>query len=436
MTGITGLQFIQLLRFSVLFLVGIVLVRYYPKQEIGQYESFLFIAGALTFFWLRGVLQTFLALGNSDGSDVKSSKSSSSDVYFNSFVLLVAFSLLSALFLLIFKQQIQFLINGEDSIPFFYWLVAYLLLAPPSNFIEYIFLKKEKPKKIIVYGIISYGLQFLFVIIPPLAGLAIDYSIQGLVLISLMRFVFLFIILKRYSRFTLSVSFLKEHLKLAYPLIGSSLLSGSGQYIDGVIVSHFYSPEVFAVFRYGARELPLVLIMANALSHAMIHQFGRLSMDDALLKLKTSSVRLMHFLFPVSGVFLVLSNVLFPWFFSTGFAESAKIFNIYLLLIVVRLVFPETILIGKKITNVFLAVSLGEIILNVILSIAFLPLFGLVGVAYATLLANFFERILLIVIVKRRLHLKLKEYVPIRLYCSYSVAFLLLYVLVDFVIFN
>ncbi|WP_430973996.1 lipopolysaccharide biosynthesis protein [Sunxiuqinia rutila] len=432
-TTISSLQFIQMLRFAVLLLIGVVLVRFYPRQEIGQYESFLFIAGALSFFWLRGVLQAFLALD--DQEQETGAKESGAVLYFNSFLLLLGFSALAVLFLLIFKQQFQVVLNGNAEIPFFNWLLVYLFLASPSNFIEYLFLKKNKPHAIIAYGLVSYGVQFVLVILPPLAGWPILYAIQALVLVSGLRFVFLLGVLKRYADFSLSWPFLKRHFKLAYPLIGSSLLSGSGQYIDGAIVSHFYNPEMFAVFRYGARDFPLVIIMANALSHGMIPHFGRLSLAEALAKLKASSARLMHFLFPLTLVVLVCSNLLFPVVFTPQYALSAKIFNIYLLLITLRLIFPQTILIGRQITGVFLLVSLGEIVVNVGLSVILVQHVGVIGVAYATLFANLFERIVLVYLVRKKLHVGMSQYVPVRLYLGYSFVFVVSYFVIDFLVF-
>ena len=68
---------------------------------------------------------------------------------------------------------------------------------------------------------------------------------------------------------------MKEHLYLGLPLVITSLISGSAQYIDGIIVSAVYRhPERFARFRYGAKEFPLALMLANGLSSAMLPEFS------------------------------------------------------------------------------------------------------------------------------------------------------------------
>jgi len=429
-TNISAFQFIQLLRFAVLFLVGIVFAHHYSKQEIGQYEVMLFIASAVSFFWLSGILQTFLSLVKDDETSTRNSTKSSH--YFNSFILLVFFSALAILFLVVFRQQFQNILNGANQIHYFNWLLAYLFLSSPSNFIEYLFLSKSKPLHIIVYGLVSYGLQFIFLTIPPLLNLPLDYSIIGLIAINALRFIFLLLILHKYSQFRLNFPFLKKHIKLAYPLIFSSLLSGSGQYIDTAIVTHFFDTEMFAIFRYGAREFPLVIILANSFSLAMIPEFSKLSMAECLLKIKSNSLRLMHILFPLTAILILSSNWLFTFFFTESFSLSAKIFNIYLLQIVFRLIFPETILIGKRITKIFLAVSLAEILLNVALSLFLVRFIGISGIVYGTILANLFERFVLIIIVKKKLHVKVRDYIPVSWYLAYSMGILLFYYAVDF----
>ena len=87
----------------------------------------------------------------------------------------------------------------------------------------------------------------------------------------------------------ISWKFMKEHLYLGTPLIITSLISGSAQYTDGIIVSAVYrDPAMFAWFRYGAKEFPLVLLLANGLSNAMLPEFStRSRMKESLAKDKT-----------------------------------------------------------------------------------------------------------------------------------------------------
>jgi len=430
--NISALQFVQLLRFATLFLVGIVFVRIYSTQQIGYYETLIFIAGALSFFWLRGVLQSFPSLVKNKN---KAYEHNQSIAYFNGFVILVLFSVLTVLFLTLFKNLLSNLLNNSQPVIYFKWLLLYILFGSPANFIEYIYLGLNKPKSIISYGIISQTAQFLMVIVPAVLGYPLEVSIIGLVIINVLRFVWVILILYKNTFCKLNVAFIKEHLKLAYPLIVSALLSGSAQYIDGFIVTHFYDSTMFAIFRYGARELPIALILANAFSNAMIPEFSSLSLNDAIAKLKRNSSRLMHLLYPLTILLLIISNWLFPRMFSEEFTLSAKIFNVYLLLIVFRLLFPQTILIGLRKTNAFLWIAAIEIIINVSLSLVFIQLFGVIGVAYATIVAFSVEKLILVLLVKKWFSISLRNYQPVGLWIFYSIFTIITFIIIDFILF-
>jgi hypothetical protein len=196
-----------------------VFVRYYSKSEIGEYETLLFIASAVSFFWLRGILQTFLSLINTDKNNKKP------NTYFNAFILLTLFSVLTIAFLIVFKQSIEHQLINKNEIPFFNWVLLYIFFSTPTFLIEYIYLGNNKPNNIIIYALVSYGIQFLAIIIPTLLNYPLEVAIIGLVLTSLLRFIYLVAILNKYSTFVISLPFIRQHLKLAFPLIGKAKLT-------------------------------------------------------------------------------------------------------------------------------------------------------------------------------------------------------------------
>ncbi len=427
--NISALQFIQLLRFGTLFLAGVVFVRFFSTHQIGEFETLLLVAGAVTFFWLRGLLQSFLggiSYKNPIGNKL---------LYFNGFVVSIAFSILSVLFLLVFKGSVQNWLNHSEPIRFFNLMLVYVFVSSPVNLIEYIYLGQQQTRSIFWYAIVSYGLQFMLLILPPILGYNIEYVVVGLIVINALRLLWLLYLLWQYAVLKIDKALIKRQLVMAWPLIGSSLLSGSAQYIDGFLVTHFFDAGSLAIFRYGAREFPVVLIMANALSNALIPEFEQNS-GAALIKLKQSATRLMHLFFPVTIVLLATSHILYPLIFSSDFLLSASIFNLYLILVIPRLLFPQTLLLGHKKTGLFLWVSGIEVVLNVVLGLILLHYFGIVGVAMSTFLAFLAEKLILIYQVKRRLHIKLNEYLHVSWYLLYSGLALCVYFVIDWIIYR
>jgi O-antigen/teichoic acid export membrane protein len=213
-------------------------------------------------------------------------------------------------------------------------------------------------------------------------------------------------------------------------------LSGSAQYIDGFIITSYFDDATFAVYRFGAREFPLVLLLANAFSTSMLPGFAdRTAIKFNLEKIRHNSQQLGFWLFPLSVVFMIVSHWLFPVIFNANFSGSATIFNIYLLLIVSRLLFPQTILIGLQKTSAIMWASVFEIGTNVSLSLWFVQLWGLPGVAYGTVCAYILEKLILMVFVRKNCGFRITEYLNVKQHLLYSVLLSAVFIVIEFVIY-
>ena len=109
--------------------------------------------------------------------------------------------------------------------------------------------------RIFQYGVYTFSAQLILIILPVVLGKGILWSVYGLLAVTAVRWIWLIVLLVRYTEMKISVEFMKEHLYLGLPLVLTSLISGSAQYIDGIIVSAVYrDPGMFAWFRYGAKD--------------------------------------------------------------------------------------------------------------------------------------------------------------------------------------
>ncbi len=381
---------------------------------------FLFVATLLCSFWINGLIQSFLPLYRSNNTFEKTE--GKSPEIFNIFLLVSILSVLTILVLVIFNKPLSNVLTKANEIPYFKLVLIYIFFSSPSFLIEYIYLVRNESLRILKYGVITFFIQFVLISTPAILGYSMEFSIMGLVLISIVRYVWLLILLKKYALFTPSINFIKEHIYVAYPLIISTLLGSSAVYVDSFLVLNKFDTATFAIFKYGAREFPLVLLMANALSTAMIPNFSvKNEIGNALISLRKKSGNLMHLLFPITMLFLIFSSWLYPRIFNENFTESARIFNIYLLLIISRLVFPQTILIGLKKTKIVMYASFVELVINIFLSIVFLHFWGIEGIAFATLIAFASQKIIWLVYIKLVLKISPLKYVPVAELTIYSI---------------
>jgi O-antigen/teichoic acid export membrane protein len=255
----------------------------------------------------------------------------------------------------------------------------------------------------------------------------LNLAVNLLVILALLKFNYTIILLMKYSTISINTRLIQEFMVKVMPFMFSILLAGSMDYINSFIVVHHFSEEEFAIFRYGAKELPIFLIMANSLSNIYSGEIANLNREGllniGLNKLKNSSRKLMYWLFPLAIVLLFASKHMYAALYNQDLIEGYKIFNISLLLIISRLIFPQTVLTGLIKTRAFYLVSTNVLIVNVVLAVWFIELFGISGIAYATAISFLVEKIQLVIYCKIE-GIRFKQYTPVLEYFVFSILML------------
>jgi len=276
-------------------------------------------------------------------------------------------------------------------------------------------------------------MQIMAVLLPVWTGYSILYSIAGLILLALLRNFYLLRLQSGFRYSSVNFNDLGSQLRFSLPLIVSLLLSGSAEYIDGFLVTSNFGPEAFAIVRCRARELPLSMHLSAAMSTALVANLAAGPNDQGRLAvLKKESLRLMHLLFPASMILLLSSAKIYPFIFSESFRESAEIFNIYLLLIISRMLFPQTLVMAIGKSAIIFRLAIMEIVLNAGCSVLFMQYFGIRGIAFGTLFAFFAEKAGLCYYLYRKEGINPGSYVPLKWWTFYSAGLIILYACVRF----
>ncbi len=408
LSSIKAIQLFQLFRFGAVFATGIILAKKgFTTEAISQYETFLFITYAFTFFWLSGITNSFLSIFP------KTENSEKPKLLFNTFLLMFAFAGVAALFISGFSFSNLF------QVKYLGLLVGYLLLNTPACLNEYILLAREENKTLSIYGIASFLVHVALITAAVFTSEAIETVLYGLLIIGAVKFGCLMYLLLKHAAFHFSFQQQKQLGGSGIPLALSYLLSGSAEVIDSFLVKHFYSENEFAIYRYGAREFPIVLLMANAFSSAAIPKVAA-NLDEGLALIKENSLKLFNSFFPLTLLLMFSSKYLFQYVFNVDFVQSAAIFNIYLLLIISRLLFPQTVLNGLGKNNFLVVSAFLETVLNVGLSLILMNKMGITGIAFATVIANLFDKLLLVGYLKYKLKIEPERYILVSQYIFYS----------------
>ncbi len=414
-----ALQLFQIMRLGSAVLTGILLAKSgLPTAEIGAWEMLLYVGTTLTFFWVTGLLQGIAPVYSKLGTEERKR------FIFSHFLLF--FGIAAALYILLFfgEKWIAPALTGLPQVPYFHLFALYLLLNLPTFPVEYFYLLHERPRSIVVWGIASFGMHLLALLIPIKMGYGLEGGITALVILSGLKFLWTAGLALHFGRLSFDKKLILSYLLFCAPLMLSNVVSNLMLLFDNWLVGwHFGDPAIFAVYRYGAREFPMATALVSALGTAIIPLLST-SPSAGLAELKVKSLRLMHWLFPLTILLLCISKPLFPIVFNPNFAASAALFNIYLLTLASRILLPASILLAKGDSRSIFWVSVAELCVKFVLGFIFIQTWGLPGLAFSVVLSFWVEKLGLIWLLEKKYNIRTSEWLDWKWYLGYSVALL------------
>ncbi len=380
------------------------------SERIGDFEWFIFLANVSSFFWGLGLKNAFMSYYPGIKPKLKER------LIFNLGLLFLILGILAfcVLYFISFPRM-------ELLYSYLPWLFCFVVFGTTASLSEQILIVKQSSKELFYYGFLSYtgyfiGLSFLVYYCKSIQPLFI-----GLAIWACLRFIYFVRLIVKYSTFALDINLVSKFMFFGFPLILHVLLGGGMEYVDGYIVNAYFERSDFTYFRYGARELPINTIFISAMASAFI-PLAVANLNDSLASIKKRISRLMNFLFPISIGLILLSPYIFSRVYSDEYLVSARIFNIYLLIICSRILLPQIVLYAKH-RNVFLMViSFVEFAINIGLSLYLMQYYGLYGIAFATVIAFLVQKIILIGFNWIILKVPLSDYISVPQYLLFSFA--------------
>ncbi|MCF8244007.1 MAG: oligosaccharide flippase family protein [Saprospiraceae bacterium] len=412
---ISALQIFQVLQFGTAILIGILLVKAgLPTALVSVYEALMFIASLFCFFWVAGGQNALLQLF------AKLDEATQKRAIFNVFLLFSVAGLLAGSLLFIFQKPVgQYLTNFEQ-LPLLNLLALFLILNSPSFLLQIFYLLLKKYKQLVRFGVVSFGLQLVLVVLPIFLHFSLRETMFGLLVWAFVKLVWCLVVVYRHADWTIDPVFLKKYLLLAWPLLLFAAIGKGSEYVSGLAVTTLFEDEkAFAIFRYGARELPIAVLMVGALATALIPELAE-NQSLGLERIKSNTRRLSHWLFPISMASMLAAPFLFPFFFNQDFKASAQIFNIFTLLLASRILLPQVVTMGAGKNKILILSALAELVVLVLLSFWWGSSFGLLGVAWAAVVAFMVDRVLLIWYNWRVLKIHPSSYVDWKIWIGYN----------------
>jgi O-antigen/teichoic acid export membrane protein len=417
--NVSALQIFQSFRFLAAILISILLVKGGLEiVEVSFYEILFFLGNFISLFWVQGLknglLSYFPSLGTRDQKKL----------IFNLFLVFLVLGVLSSSMLFLFKDFIISYLTSYSTIPHIELICIFVIINTPTILIEFTYLLLDKSKSIVKYGAAIFFLQVTLILV----GLIFFDGIRVLLLLMILwasvKLIWLIQLLFKRAEFSFDSKIQRNFLIFSFPLVLHILLGNAMEYVVGFIVSKFFEEEMFAVFRYGARELPISLILVGALASAMVPSLVK-DFDKSIQELKIKVTNLMKWLYPLSMVLMLLSPIIYPIVYSEDFALSARIFNLYLLILASRIILAQTIIYAKHDNKILAYFASVELLCNLLLSIWWSQLFGIEGIVYATIVAFLLNKILLILYNHYKYDIPLHRYLDLKIYFAFNLSLLI-----------
>jgi O-antigen/teichoic acid export membrane protein len=403
--SVRQVQLYTLCRQTGIILSSIVLARLLPVDSVGTIEMLILCGYLMTFFWSDALLRGYLS----------KSKMFAEKYFITSFLWLYFLASLVFMLLLLVGQSILVpLFTSRPRLEGLELFALYQALIIPVWIAPFIGIVKGQ----------NLLLISLYVLVGPafacwsgLTGIADIFGVLiGLFCYALVGFIWLLTQTKFIPNLKL-LNILRIIWPATWPLVLYAVSTGIARSFDSWLVARNFDNETFAVFRYGAREFPLVTALSVGLSTMMI---PRLHDFNALHELKYRSTRLMHICYPIVALFIFFSPLIFQYLFGLHYSGSAIIFNIYLLLSLTQIIMPQAIMTARGDTKLLWYVSMSELTVNVVASLVLMRYLGLIGIVWGTLIAYFFEKIVLIWFLRDRYKIGFSEIINPLIWMMYG----------------
>ncbi len=392
---ITYYQFVRL--GSNIFLAIIFSKFFYDPQKLSEYETLVLSISTFVFFWNTGFIRFFQ-------SYFPQFKQNSLDFFLSQILTASMIVGLITFWVFNFIQNRWDILSGLIGIKIFTSII--------SNPIEYYWIAHKKHHW--VFGVINIYFT-LFILWSVLGYLILGFGamLLGWVFLDILKL----LLFTKNLEFSFKI-FEKPILYNLFFLSFSALLSGGVEYINFWLVKIYYTDFEFIIYRYGAREIPFSALMAYGLSAALTSQIQtqNLSLKDVKIKIR----KLLHSTFPITIFLLMISNALFQFLYGKNIAQAAKVFDIFLLLNISRVLIFDIYLLANQKHRFFLFTATTEIlIVSLISGLGIYCSWKVEYLGFSVLVAYLFERFILALKVKT-LDINVTHFFPMNWWLLYS----------------
>ncbi|MCG2590505.1 oligosaccharide flippase family protein [Rhodohalobacter sulfatireducens] len=294
---------------------------------------------------------------------------------------------------------------SPDSIEQVQHLLPFMALVAvfeiPTWPVTNILLALDRQKESAWYEMITSLLTFLLLVGPLALGYALDIAVYGLVAYGLIRFigswVWMRVVLPEGKLSDSEIS-VRRQVNFSLPLGLSALVNKINRYVDKFVVSILLPVTAYAEYTIGAQEVPIIRVIPFAVGSVLISRYVEFQLEskkEELLELWYKGVQKVSLLVvPLTILSIIIASDLIAIIAEsegTSYRNAVLPFQIYNLIVLVRVTHYGSILQAFGDTRGVFYLSINLVVANLILSIPLTMLYGINGTALGTLIANLYN---------------------------------------------
>ncbi len=371
----------------------ILLVRLLTVEEFGRYREFLLYAGLLTTICAFGINNSLLYFIPSRPDCVRQMVRQATVMTFGTSVLVVGGTLLADYFS-------NGAILGGLELP----VALYVLLFVNLDFWEFYWLSRKQPVPVFAYTTGRLIARILVVVTAAWIWRDTMPIVWSLIGLEAVRIAGSWIAWRRVARGidganrTAEQSCWREQFHYCWPVGVALILVTLNKSLGNLFVTKTLGVVALAHYAIGTHIQPVIGVLRNSISDALLPELAGLknAKGEAALALWRRSTVVSMILLTAAGVVLFeFAHTFVVTLFSRSYEPAVAIFQIYLL-VLVREVFDFGVALrAVNRTAPIVTSSLFAIVLNLLLLVTIMPIWGLPAAALAFVISRWTEGLVL-----------------------------------------
>ncbi len=423
--------------FSLLAIIPI-LAGAWPREEFGLFRAVWFLGNTLVPIFLVGLPTSLLYFFPRAGSTGQRSLVVRAALALAaSGGLLVLLLNIAAPHVTPMRQSLGYLVDAtaggsSDWAPMLYPFAPYFFSLVAGGFAESTLVAAGRPAQQAVLALVgAAGLVAVASCGALLSGTTVQVA-TGLSVMGLARMVLAYVMVARIvgtgsarvpTPESVGESSIRELVRYSIPIAMNDTVGALSRAVDRVVIVIFFSIGQFAIYDVGALEVPVSLLLAAVVT-VLIPEISRLSSAGQLDQIGTlwrqAVGRLSLITIPLFFLLFTHAGPIIAVFLKPEYQRAEWVFRVFLLALPLRSAIYNPILVGMGKASWALWGGVGDLVCNIILSIALVHLlmsqwgteWAILGPAFATVVSTYAQVVVLVLLIARHLHWPVSELMP------------------------